>query len=109
MGLNAYVFLAFVMAFNVPLVLGFSTTGALSLEPLGHVAGTASAVFGLVSTVGGAFLSYLIAQQYDGSTTPILLGIGIMGLLAFACYAIAEGGKLFGADPAPLSAVPAEA
>ena len=97
-GLNAYAYLGILMAFALPLTTGFSSSGALSMQPLGEVAGTASAVFGLISTVGGAFISYLIAQAYDGTTTPILLGAGITGLLVR--YFIAEGGKLFGPDPA---------
>ncbi|RYE08308.1 MAG: MFS transporter [Hyphomicrobiales bacterium] len=108
-GLSAYAYLAFVMAFALPLVTGFSSSGALSMEPLGAVAGTAQAVFGLISTLGAAYLSYLIAQSYDGTTTPILLGIALMGLLTFACFFIAEGGKLFGEDPAPLAPAAVEA
>ena len=102
-GLNAYAYLIILMGFALPLTTGFSSSGALSMEPLGEVAGTASAVFGLISTVGGALISYLIAQSYNGTTTPILLGIGIAGILVLSCYAIAEGGRLFGADPAPPS------
>jgi DHA1 family bicyclomycin/chloramphenicol resistance-like MFS transporter len=98
-GLNAYAFLAIIMLFALPLVAGFSSSGALSMEPLGEVAGTASAVFGLIQTIGGAWLSYLVAQSYDGTVTPILMGIGVLGLCVFACYFIAEGGRLFGRDP----------
>jgi MFS transporter, DHA1 family, multidrug resistance protein len=100
-GLNAYMYLVVLMSFTLALTQGFSSSGALSMEPLGEVAGTASAVFGLISTVGGAFISYLIAQSYDGTTTPILLGVGVCGSVVLACYFIAEGGKLFGRDPAP--------
>ncbi len=107
-GLNAFAYLAFTMAFALPLTTGFSSSGALSMEPLGEVAGTASAVFGLITTIGGASLSYFIAQSYNGTVTPILTSIGIMGLLALGCYFVAEGGRLFGLDPAPLAAAPAE-
>lgn len=105
-GLNAYVYLAILMSFALPLTTGFSSSNALSMEPLGEVAGTASAVFGLISTVGGAIISYLIAQAYDGTTTTILLGVGIAGSLVLACYVVAERGKLFGRDPAPPSTSP---
>ena len=107
-GLNAFAYLGFTMAFALPLTTGFSSSGALSMEPLGEVAGTASSVFGLITTIGGASLSYFIAQSYNGTVTPILGSIGVMGLLAFACYFIAEGGRLFGIDPAPLAPVSAE-
>ena len=58
-------------------------------------------MFGLISTVGGAFISYLIAQSYDGTVTPMMVGIGIAGTCVFVCYLIAEGGRLFGRDPLP--------
>jgi DHA1 family bicyclomycin/chloramphenicol resistance-like MFS transporter len=98
-GLNAYAYLAIVTCFSLPLVLGFSGSGALSMEPLGAVAGTASAVFGLITTLTGAWLSYVIAQSYNGSVTPILIGVGIMAICVFGCYYIAESGRLFGRDP----------
>src|SRR3569623_703309 len=108
-GLNAYVCLAILMTFALPLPTGFSSSGALSMEPLGEVAGTASAVFGLISTVGGAFISYLISQSYNGTVTPLMLGVGITGLLVLCCCAVAEGGRLFGRDPSPPSTVEAAA
>jgi DHA1 family bicyclomycin/chloramphenicol resistance-like MFS transporter len=49
--------------------------GAMSMEPLGHVAGTASSVQGFVTTVGGATLGF---------------GIGALLLVLFA-----ERGRLF--------------
>jgi MFS transporter, DHA1 family, multidrug resistance protein len=110
-GLNAYFYLATMTCLALPLVLGFSGSGALSMEPVGEVAGTASAVFGLFMTLAGAGLSYLIAQAYDGTLTPILIGVGLMSICVFGCYVIAESGRLFGRDPegTPLNVEPAGA
>jgi DHA1 family bicyclomycin/chloramphenicol resistance-like MFS transporter len=86
----------------------FNTTGALAMEPLGEVAGTASSVFGAISTVGGAAFGLIIAQAYDGTLTPVFAGNCILGILGLSCIAIAEKGQLFGRDQSPVRAAPLE-
>jgi DHA1 family bicyclomycin/chloramphenicol resistance-like MFS transporter len=86
----------------------FNTTGALSMEPLGAVAGTASSVFGAISTVGGAAIGYAIQQVYDGTVTPVFFGNAIAAAAGIACILIAEKGRLFGRDHTPLSPVALE-
>jgi DHA1 family bicyclomycin/chloramphenicol resistance-like MFS transporter len=49
---------------------------ALALEPLGHVAGTASSLMGALATVGGAVGGAIIGQLFDGTAVPVALGIG---------------------------------
>jgi DHA1 family bicyclomycin/chloramphenicol resistance-like MFS transporter len=61
-----------------------ANAGALAMGPLGHIAGTASSVQGLIGTVGGALIGYVIGQQFDGTTTPFLLGFVICGTAALA-------------------------
>lgn len=75
-------------------VATFTTTSALAMEPLGEVAGTASSVFGAVSTVGGALFGVATAQLYDGTVTPVLWANCIMGICTLACFVIAEKGRL---------------
>jgi DHA1 family bicyclomycin/chloramphenicol resistance-like MFS transporter len=107
-GLPAWAYLLATALFAPCFVTGFSAGGALSMEPLGEVAGTAASVFGLMTSVFGALLSYVVLQTYNGSTTPILTGIGILACCNLACFAIAEGGRLFGRDQAPTSGVAVE-
>ncbi|HEV2746019.1 MAG TPA: multidrug effflux MFS transporter [Allosphingosinicella sp.] len=59
-----------------------ANAGALAMEPLGHVAGTASSVQGMMTTVGGALIGFGIGQQFDGTTRPILLGFVLCGAAA---------------------------
>ena len=59
-----------------------ANAGALAMEPLGHVAGTASALQGLVTTVGGALIGFGIGQQFDGTTIPMIAGFALCGTLA---------------------------
>lgn len=73
-----------------------SNINSLSMEPLGNVAGTASAVFGFVQTVGGAILGAIIGQQFDGTQVPLTAGFFVMGLCAVGCIMFAEKGRLFG-------------
>ena len=75
-----------------------SNTNALSMEPLGEVAGTASSVFGFMQTAGSALLGSFIGQSFDGTVRPLAMGYLIFGLLALGCMWIASGGKLFGRD-----------
>lgn len=69
---------------------------SLAMEPLGAVAGTASAVFGLIQTVGGALIGTFIGQFYNGTVTPIAAGYFLLGLVALGIILYAENGKLFG-------------
>ncbi|MGA0544734.1 multidrug effflux MFS transporter [Brevundimonas sp. VNH65] len=78
--------------------------GAMAMEPMGHIAGTAASVQGFVSTIFGASLGFGIGQQFDGTTVPMTLGFTLMGLLALAAVLFAEQGRLFKARhlaPAP--------
>ena len=99
-GLPGWGYLLVTSLVAAPLVAGFASGGALSMEPLGAVAGTAASVFGLIASVFGTGFSYLIAQSYDGTPVPVLTGMGLMGLGGLLCCLIAENGKLFGRDKA---------
>ncbi|MBP2238505.1 DHA1 family bicyclomycin/chloramphenicol resistance-like MFS transporter [Sinorhizobium kostiense] len=68
---------------------------AMAMEPLGHVAGTASSVLGFTQTIGGAFIGAMIGQAFDGTVTPLAVGFFTLSVFALAFVLIAEGGKLF--------------
>lgn len=73
-----------------------SNFSALAMEPLGKIAGTASAAYGFAtSTVSSAF-GYLVASQFNGSVVPILYGFVGLGVASLALVLITERGKLFG-------------
>ena len=69
--------------------------GAMSMEPLGHVAGTASSVQGFISTVGGALLGFAIGQHMDGTVVPLTAGFVILGTGGLLLVLYAERGRLF--------------
>lgn len=64
--------------------------GAMAMEPVGHIAGTASSVQGCVTTLGGAVIGFIIGQQYDGSTLPLLVGFTLLGASAIAVVLVTE-------------------
>ena len=68
---------------------------AMAMEPMGHVAGTASSVMGFVSTVGAALLGFWLGQRFDGSTLPLAQGMAGLGLVALVLVFVAERGRLF--------------
>jgi DHA1 family bicyclomycin/chloramphenicol resistance-like MFS transporter len=94
-GLPLWLFLAFVAGAALTQGLAWGNIGALVMEPLGHVAGTASAVFGSLSTVGGAVLAYVVQQSFDGTPTPVVAAFFIFGLCVIGCFLIAEKGRLY--------------
>ncbi|MBX7198125.1 MAG: multidrug effflux MFS transporter [Rhodospirillaceae bacterium] len=78
---------------------------ALAMEPLGHVAGTASSIQGFTTTTGGALLGFLVGQQFNGSTVPLTTGFLVLGLIALLAVIVTEKGKLF--RPSPVNAAAA--
>lgn len=68
---------------------------SLAMEPLGHVAGTASSVLGFLGTLGGGLIGAIIGQLYDGTAIPMVLGFVGVGAVAIVLVLIAEDGKLF--------------
>jgi MFS transporter, DHA1 family, multidrug resistance protein len=69
--------------------------GAISMEPLGHIAGTAASVQGFINMSGAALIGIFIGQNFNGTLTPLSLGFLASGLLALATVTAAEGGRLF--------------
>lgn len=59
-----------------------ANAGALAMEPLGHIAGTASALQGMISTIGAALIGLAIGQAFDGTTVPLVAGFVACGALA---------------------------
>ncbi|WP_425228513.1 multidrug effflux MFS transporter [Sphingomonas sp.] len=80
-----------------------SNFGAMAMEPVGHVAGTASSVQGFITSIGAVAVGSAIGQAYDGTTTPFALGYLGIGLGVLAIVFVVEGGSLFRPRMAPVS------
>jgi DHA1 family bicyclomycin/chloramphenicol resistance-like MFS transporter len=64
--------------------LMFGNLNAIAMEPMGEVAGMASAIIGATSSVISLLLGTLIGQMYDGTLRPIALGFLLLGAVSWA-------------------------
>ena len=55
---------------------------AIAMEPMGHIAGTASSVLGATTTMLSATLGLAIGQLFDGTVVPLTVGTCVLGLVA---------------------------
>jgi DHA1 family bicyclomycin/chloramphenicol resistance-like MFS transporter len=78
--------------------LASANFGALAIQPLGHVAGTASSVQGTIGTIFGALLGIAIGQRFDGTLLPLETGFVLLGAAALVIVIVTERGRLFRAD-----------
>ncbi|WP_371746504.1 multidrug effflux MFS transporter [Aminobacter sp. SR38] len=80
-----------------------SNFNSISMEPLGHIAGTASSVQGFMQTLGGGMIGAAIGQSFDGTTVPLAIGFCSVASIGLVMVLIAEKGKLFRGqhDPKP--------
>ena len=69
--------------------------GAMAMETMGHIAGTAASIQGFVSTIVGSLLGFAVGQQFNGTTVPMAAGFTLFGLVALVCVLFAERGRLF--------------
>ncbi len=55
---------------------------AAAMRPLGEVAGSAAALFGMVPMIFGAAIAAAFDRAFDGTTTPLSLGMGCGAIIA---------------------------
>jgi DHA1 family bicyclomycin/chloramphenicol resistance-like MFS transporter len=71
----------------------FGNFNALAMEPLGHIAGVASAVVGSFTTFISLGLGTLIGQAYDGTVIPLVTGFAGLSLLSLLLMTWVERGR----------------
>ena len=91
--LPLFMALSMLMMFSFGLMMANFT--ALAMEPHGHIAGTASSLYGSITTLLGIGVGALIGQSYDGTLLPFATGFFICALVALAIAAVTEKGRLF--------------
>lgn len=69
--------------------------GSMAMEPLGHVAGTASSVQGFCTTIGGALIGFFIGQAFDNTVKPLMIGFLACAVAGLVVVLITERGRLF--------------
>jgi DHA1 family bicyclomycin/chloramphenicol resistance-like MFS transporter len=83
--------------------LTFANFTALAMEPQGHIAGTASSLFGSLTVLIGIVIGYLIGQAYDGTMVPLATGFFLCAVGALAIVFVTERGKMFQPHNKPIT------
>lgn len=106
LALTAQLGLATFPVFTAMLALTFAMFGliasnfnALAMEPVGRVAGSASAIYGAVTATGGAIIGAIIGRAFDGTIVPFAIGLAASGAATLLAVLWTERGKLFGVGP----------
>jgi DHA1 family bicyclomycin/chloramphenicol resistance-like MFS transporter len=60
----------------------FPNLNAAAMVPVGHVAGTAAAVYATVTTAAGALVGSWLDHIFDGTVNPFSLAFGVAGIVA---------------------------
>jgi len=93
MPLPLFMALSALMMFAFGLMIANFT--ALAMEPQGHIAGTASSLYGSITTLLGIGIGTTIGQSYDGTLLPFATGFFLCTLASLAVVLVAEKGRLF--------------
>jgi len=95
--LPLFMTLAALMMFAFGLM--FANFTALAMEPQGHIAGTASSLYGSITTLLGIGIGTVIGQDYDGTLLPFATGFFFCTVAALAVVLVVEKGRLFKPHP----------
>jgi len=73
----------------------FPNFSALAMEPQGHIAGTASSLFGTITTLIGIGVGAAIGQYFNNTLVPLATGALVSSVLALIVVIVVEKGRLF--------------
>ena len=91
--LSVFMALSALMMFAFGLM--FANFTALALEPQRFNAGTASSLYGSITTLLGIGAGSVIGQAYDGTVTPFATGFLLCIFASLVVVAVTEKGRLF--------------
>jgi MFS transporter, DHA1 family, multidrug resistance protein len=72
---------------------------ALAMEPMGTIAGTASAFVGFTSTMLSTAIGVFVGLSFDGTVVPLTAGFFALGAIALLVVSFTERGRLFAEEP----------
>jgi DHA1 family bicyclomycin/chloramphenicol resistance-like MFS transporter len=95
--------LTLLLSLVVPVVQGLiPNTNTMAMQPVPHVAGTASALIGTITTGGGAAIGMITTSAYDGTTRPMAVGLSACMITAFVFVRLASPTTQSTPQPVPV-------
>jgi DHA1 family bicyclomycin/chloramphenicol resistance-like MFS transporter len=91
--LPLFMVLSALMMFAFGLMISNFT--ALAMEPQGRIAGTASSLYGSITTLLGIGIGTKMGQDFDGTLLPFATGFFLCTLASLAVVLVVEKGRLF--------------
>jgi DHA1 family bicyclomycin/chloramphenicol resistance-like MFS transporter len=91
-------FWSYMIGFGVLLAIYamvFPNSNTIAMDPMGKVAGMASAVIGVISIAGGAIIGAVLDRLIEATVTPLAAGFFVTAAVALAIVFVAERGRLF--------------
>lgn len=86
--LTSFMTVMFIVFFSTGILFG--NLSSLALEPLGEIAGSASAVIGTLQSLISVTIGLVIGQMYNGTLYPLMTGFAVMGVLTLAALYMAR-------------------
>lgn len=68
-------FMLWAVALFAMMGLTMGNLNALAMDPVGHIAGLAASVISALATIGSVILAVPVGQAFDGTVTPLLIGV----------------------------------
>ncbi|WP_323814544.1 multidrug effflux MFS transporter [Cellvibrio sp. NN19] len=90
---NLWLFMIYASVLFFCFGLVFGNVNAMAMEPMGHVAGIASAIIGATSSILSMLIGTTIGQMYNGTLIPVTSGFLILGIIALAILQFARTRK----------------
>lgn len=90
---NLWLFMIYASVLFFCFGLVFGNVNAMAMEPMGHVAGIASAIIGAASSIMSMLIGTVIGQMYNGTLVPVTSGFLIFSVIALAILQLARNKK----------------
>jgi DHA1 family bicyclomycin/chloramphenicol resistance-like MFS transporter len=90
MDVQIWMFVAYAAVLFFSFGVMFGNLNAIAMEPMGHIAGIASAVTGSTASLISMLVGSFIGQQFNGTLMPVVTGFLVLNVLSLGIMMLAE-------------------
>jgi DHA1 family bicyclomycin/chloramphenicol resistance-like MFS transporter len=90
---NLWMFLVYAAVLFFCFGLVFGNINAMAMEPMGHVAGIASAIIGATSSILSMVIGTIIGQLYNETLVPVTSGFLVLSAICLLILHLAKSRK----------------